>query len=159
MNYKTLLLLSSLTLVISSVFFLNSCTESDTPTTSGQTDPGITDTSTSDGKTDLVITDIYKKPGNPNAIYIKYMNKGNTSQGDQFLISLSSSKGTFKGNANHRFSVPAPNTETETGAYNISLLSLESNETAPITAVIDWEDRSAESDETNNSFTKIVSGY
>lgn len=142
MNYKSF---SSIVFAIPLMLLLNSCSESDTSTT--------------DSQTDLVITDIYKKPGNPNAIYIKYMNLGNATAGDKFLIKLSSSKGSFEGNANHRFTVPAPNVETETGAYKVDLLSLANNETAKITAEIDWEGKSEESDETNNSFSKIVYGH
>ncbi|MDH5392309.1 MAG: hypothetical protein OEY11_03880 [Gammaproteobacteria bacterium] len=114
------------------------------------------DSTSTQNQADLVITDIYTKPENPNAVYIKYMNLGGAAPAQDFLIKLASSKGSFSGNTNHRFSVPAPNTETETGAYKLELLSLANNENAQITAVIDWEERTDESDETNNAFTKFV---
>lgn len=117
------------------------------------------DSSSSNPQVDLVITDIYTKSDNPAAIYIKYINLGNSDQGQDFLIKLTSSKGSFSGNINHRFTVPAPNTEMETGAYKLDLISLAKNENAQISAEIDWEGRTDESDEGNNSFTKIVYSY
>ena len=117
------------------------------------------DSSSTNPQVDLVITDIYKKSDNPEAVYIKYINLGNSDQGQDFLIKVSSSKGSFSGNTNHRFTVPAPNTEMETGAYKLDLLSLTKNENAQISAEIDWESRTVESDESNNSFSKIVYSY
>lgn len=118
-----------------------------------------TDTTAGDNKADLVITDIFKKPGKTDAIYVKYQNIGDAAAGESFLIKLSSAKGSFKGNHNYRFDVPEPGTEVISGAYNIDLLSLDSNETAQITAEIDWEQRTPESNETNNSLTKVVYGF
>ncbi|MDH5517170.1 MAG: hypothetical protein OEY36_05020 [Gammaproteobacteria bacterium] len=133
-----------LTLILaSSLIFVSACSNDSGP----------------DSQVDLVITDIYTKSSNPSAVYIKYVNLGNTDQGQDFLIKLSSSKGSFSGNINHRFAIPTPNTEMETGAYKLDLLSLADNENAQITAEIDWEGRTNESDESNNSFSKIVYRY
>lgn len=125
---------------ISTVFI--SCSDS---TTTGQ-----------NPQSDLVITDIYTKAENPNAVYVKYINYGDAIPGDDFLIKLSSSKGSFEGNSNHRFTVPEPNIETETGAYQLDLLSLAKNESAQITAEIDWEDRLDEKDKSNNRLSKVI---
>lgn len=124
------------------VFLIYSCSDS-TTTSSNQ-------------QSDLVITDIYTKPGNPNAVYVKYINLGEAKPGEDFLIKLSSSKGSFDGNSNHRFTVPDPNVETETGAYQIDLLSLAKNESAQITAEIDWEGRVDEKSRSNNRFSKVL---
>jgi len=119
-----------------------------------------TDTTAGDSnQADLVITDIFKKPGRPDAIYVKYQNVGGAAVGESFLIKLTSAKGSFQGNHNYRFEVPEPGTEVISGAYKIDLLSLDSDETAQITAEIDWEQRTAESNEANNSLTKVVYGF
>jgi len=117
-----------------------------------------TDTTTSN-QVDLVITDIFKKPGNPDAIYVKYQNIGDAVEGSSFLIKLSSANGSFQGNHNYRFEVPEPGTEVISGAYKIDLLSIANDETAQITAEIDWEQRTSESNEANNSLTKVVYGF
>jgi len=148
MNKHTLNKYKFMFLIPIAIFVLSCSQGTDTNTTAGD-----------NNQADLVITDIFKKPGKPDAIYVKYKNVGSAAVGESFLIKLSSAKGSFQGNHNYRFEVPEPGTEVTSGAYIIDLLSIANDETAKITAEIDWEQRAPESNEANNSLTKVVYGY
>lgn len=105
---------------------------------------------------DLVITDMYQ-----DGPYIKvtYKNIGAPGNGD-FLIKLTnnSTGGSFPGNSFYRFPVPPPNVLQTTGGFTLGLIDLQQgvSENADLTAEIDWEERVAESDESNNILTKMV---
>lgn len=102
---------------------------------------------------DLVVTDILT--AGPY-LYVEYANQGAGRTGGDFLIRTSSGGKTFDGNSYSRFQVPEPGTRALTGGLSLGLVGLEPGKEAMVSVEVDWEDRVAETDKTNNTLIQTL---
>lgn len=101
----------------------------------------------------LVITDIFfEEP----YFKVHYMNAGGANPSSDFQISWRSVKKTFKGNHFYRFQVPAPNDERSSGGLTVGLVGAQQGVPIEVTVEIDSENRVAESNESDNAKSVVL---